>query len=102
MAKHLQKSRSVVNLNKSQLEKLLQQVQFLEEQQVENIEKGFAAIIQRLNERKQAMMAEITMKYLAEKRKFTQQLKEVLRNDDYLKDIEEAYTSLLKYMEDNH
>ncbi|CDW82253.1 tripartite motif-containing protein 66 [Stylonychia lemnae] len=102
LQKQLSKSRSIINLNKSQLEKLLQQVTFLEDQQVENIEKGFQAIIQRLNEKKQAMMAEMTMKYTSEKRKFSQQLKEVLRNDEFLKDIEEAYKQLLKFMEDNH
>ncbi len=48
------------------------------------------------------MLAEMTMRYTSDRRKFTQQLKEVLRNDEYLKDIEDAYTQLLKYMEDNH
>ena len=48
------------------------------------------------------MLADLTLKYTAEKRKFSQQLKDVLRNNDYLKDIEDAYTQLLKYMEDNH
>ncbi len=47
------------------------------------------------------MLAEMTMKYMAEKRKFTQQLKDVLRNDLNLKEIEDAYTQLLKYMEEN-
>ncbi len=65
---------------------------FLEEQQVENIEKGFQAILQRLNERKQSMLAEMSMKYLSEKRKFSNQLKEVIRSDESLKNIEEAYT----------
>eukprot|EP00347_Sterkiella_histriomuscorum_P017258 403350081 len=102
LSKQMQKSRSLVNVNKSQLEKLLQQVQFLEEQQFENIEKGFQAILNRLNEKKQTMMAEMSMKYTAEKRKFSQQLKDVLRNNEYLKDIEEAYQQLLKYIEDSN
>ncbi len=37
------------------------------------------------------MIAEMTMKYMAEKRKFSQWLKEVLRNDEYLKEMEETY-----------
>lgn len=44
LSKLLQKARAIINLNKSQFEKLLQQVQFLEDQQNENIEKGFECI----------------------------------------------------------
>ena len=40
-------------------------------------------------EKKQAIMADLQTKYAGEKRKFTMQLKEVMKSDDFLKNIEE-------------
>jgi len=66
-------------------------VQFLEDQQLENVERGFEAIMERLKEKKQSILAEMTVKYGAEKRKLNQGFREVVRDDESLKEIEEAY-----------
>ena len=58
-------------------------------------------LLQRLQEKKQHMMADISLKYGTEKRKQNEQFKEVLRSDDALRDIEESYAQLVRYMEDN-
>lgn len=88
--------------NRNYITHIKEEILRLKDQQLRNIDKGFADLIKKLEEKRDELKNEFSNKYLAEENKVLVKTQSLDQNQEEIGNIEIIYDELIKFIERNN